>query len=173
MAFDRGIVFSCFDLLHAGHTLMLEEASSRCRHLTVGLHVDPSIERGSKNKPVQSLFERYTQLKGCKYVSEIIPYTHEADIIDILQSYNFDVRFLGEEYENTDFTGKEYCETNDVRIRYLERRHSFSSTELRERIARNTAVKRDPLKPIDTKPISEETKRRVITSTDQIMRNGK
>lgn len=130
-----GITFSAFDLLHAGHISMLKEASENCDYLIVGLQVDPSLERKSKNKPIQSLFERYTQLKGCRYVDEIVPYAYESEILDILLTYRISIRFIGEEYRDKDFTGKELCRANDINIFYNSRRHSFSSSELRKRIA--------------------------------------
>lgn len=129
-----GITFSAFDLLHAGHIAMLKEASENCDYLVAGLQVDPSVERVGKNKPVQTLFERYIQLKGCKYVDEIVPYVYESEILDILLTYNTSIRFIGEEYKDVDFTGKELCKNNAIQIFYNTRKHSFSSSELRKRI---------------------------------------
>ena len=95
-----GITFSTFDLLHAGHIAMLREAKDQCDYLICGLQIDPSMERPGKNKPIQTVVERYTQLKGVKYVDEIIPYVREKDIDDILELYNnINVRILGVEYE--------------------------------------------------------------------------
>ncbi len=104
-----GITFSAFDLLHAGHVRMLEEAKLHCDYLIVGLQTDPTIDRPEKNKPTQSVVERYIQLKACKFVDEIIPYTTEQDLEDILQALSIDVRILGDEYKEVDFTGREYC----------------------------------------------------------------
>jgi glycerol-3-phosphate cytidylyltransferase len=129
-----GITFSAFDLLHAGHILMLEEAKSQVDWLVVGLQSDPTVDRPEKNKPVQSLYERYIQLKGCKYVDEIIPYTTEEEVKLILESRRFDVRFIGEEYKDKDFTGKDICEQRSIRICYNSRQHHLSSSELRKRI---------------------------------------
>lgn len=129
-----GITFSAFDLFHAGHVAMLKEAKQYCDYLIVGLQVDPSLERKSKNKPIQSVFERYVQLSGSIYVDEIIPYTTEAELCDILLTYDIDVRFIGEEYKNKEFTGKQICEDHNIRIHYNERKHSFSSSGLRKRI---------------------------------------
>ena len=93
-----GITFSAFDLLHAGHIGMLREASENCDYLIVGLQTDPAIERPDiKNKPVQTLVERYAQLNALKFVDEIIPYETEQDLKDILELFQLDVRFLGEE----------------------------------------------------------------------------
>ena len=123
-----GITFSAFDLLHAGHIAMLEEAKQYCDYLIVGLHTNPQIERAHKNKPVQTTLERYIQLKGCKYVDEIIPYDTEEDLINILKIYKPDVRIIGEEYRDKNFTGKDL-----VKVVYNKREHNYSSTKLRER----------------------------------------
>ncbi len=133
-----GITFSAFDLCHAGHVQMLMEAKSRCDYLIVGLHVDPSLERPQKNKPVQSVVERYIQLKANKYVDEVIPYCKESDLLDILKLYAIDVRIIGVEYEEVNFTGKDYCLTHGIEIYYNSRSHQFSSTELRQRLILST-----------------------------------
>jgi len=124
-----GFTCSCFDLLHAGHVVMLQEAKELCDYLIVGLQVDPSIERTEKNKPVQSLFERYLQLSACKYVDEIIPYFYEEEILDIILTINPDIRIIGEEYKDKEYTGKGMCNTY-----YNKRKHSFSTSDLRKRI---------------------------------------
>lgn len=129
-----GITFSAFDLFHAGHVAMLKEAAELCDYLIVGLQIDPSAERSEKNKPIQSVFERYVQLKGCKYIDEIIPYTSEREVIDILLTYRVDIRFIGEEYINKEFTGKDICEERNIAIHYNSRKHTFSSSGLRKRI---------------------------------------
>ena len=126
-----GFTCSCFDLFHAGHVMMLKEAKTQCDWLVVGLQTDPTLDRPKKNKPVQSVLERYIQLEACKYVDEIVPYSTEKDLMDLLTSYPIDVRIIGEEYRNKDFTGKALS----IPIHYNSRRHSFSSTELRMRIA--------------------------------------
>jgi glycerol-3-phosphate cytidylyltransferase len=124
-----GVIASAFDLLHAGHCVMLKNARSYCDHLTVLLHTDPSKERENKNTPSQSTTERFIQLESCKYVDYIIPYDTENDLVNILSSYSFDVRFLGEEYQNQPITGEHL-----VPICFLSRKHNWSSSELRERI---------------------------------------
>jgi glycerol-3-phosphate cytidylyltransferase len=125
-----GYTCSTFDLLHAGHLVMLMEAKSLCDYLVVGLLVDPTKDRPeSKNKPIQSVFERYIQIAACKYVDEVIPFETEKDIEDMILTINPDIRICGEEYENTDHTGKGLC-----KVHYNKRRHSFSTSELRERI---------------------------------------
>jgi glycerol-3-phosphate cytidylyltransferase len=131
-----GITFSAFDLFHAGHVIMLKEAKEHCDHLIVGLQTDPSIDRPhTKNTPVQRLFERYVQVSACKYVDEIIPYTTEKEVLDIMLSYPIDVRIVGEEYKTKDFTGKDICQQKGIEIVYNSRKHTFSTTELRTRIA--------------------------------------
>ena len=130
-----GITFSTFDLLHAGHILMLEEAKQQCDYLIVGLQTDPTIDRPeTKNKPAQSIVERQIQLAAVKYVDEIIIYETEKDLLDILSIYPINVRFVGEEYRNKDFTGKDYCLDNDIELVYNNRKHRFSTTELRKRM---------------------------------------
>ena len=126
-----GFTASCFDLFHAGHVMMLKEARERCDYLIVGLQTDPTLDRPEKNKPVQTVTERFIQVEGCKYVDEIVPYATEKDLMDILTSYKIDVRIIGEEYEIKPFTGKEL----DIPIYYNKRRHGFSTTELRKRIS--------------------------------------
>ena len=126
-----GITASCFDLFHAGHVLMLQEAKEQCDRLVVALQTDPTIDRPEKNKPVQSLVERYIQVQACKYVDDIIPYTTEEDLLNILQCYDWDVRIIGEDYYGKPFTGHEL----GIEVYYNSRRHSFSTTELRKRIS--------------------------------------
>jgi len=133
----RGITFSAFDLFHSGHVAMLKEAKSNCDYLMVGLQTDPTIDRQEKNKPIQSVFERYVQLEGCKYIDEIIPYETEKDLIDILLTYDINIRFVGEEYRQNDFTGKQLCVDKGIEIYYNKRQHSFSTTGLRKRIEQN------------------------------------
>lgn len=129
-----GVVFSAFDLCHAGHILMLEEAKSQCDWLVVALQSDPTVDRPEKNKPIQTMYERYIQLKGCRYVDEIVPYTTEEEVRLILESRKFDVRIIGEDYKDKDFTGKDICEQRGIRIYYNSRQHHLSSSELRKRI---------------------------------------
>lgn len=131
-----GITFSTFDLLHAGHTHMLREAKSVCDYLLVGLQVDPSIDRSDKNKPVQTLVERFSQLNAVKYVDEIIPYQTEEDVVDILMLYMPNVRIIGEDYRWKDFTGKDFCTQKGIEIYYNKREHNFSTTELRAKVCK-------------------------------------
>jgi glycerol-3-phosphate cytidylyltransferase len=125
-----GFTCSTFDLFHAGHVMMLREAKEQCDYLIVGLQTDPTIDRPNKNKPVQTVFERFVQLQSCVFVDEVIPYTTESELLDILQSFPIDVRIIGEEYKNQQFTG-DYL---DMEYYYNDRRHSFSTTELRQRV---------------------------------------
>ncbi len=129
-----GITFSSFDLFHAGHVKMLEEAKNVCDFLIVGLQLDPSIDRPEKNKPTQSIIERYVQLRGCKYIDEIVPYITEQDLIDILSSFKIDVRIIGEEYKKRGFTGKDLCNKKGISIYYNKREHRFSSSFLRQQV---------------------------------------
>ena len=127
-----GITFSAFDLLHAGHVSMLAEAKQNCDYLIVGLHIDPSLEREDKSKPIQSLVERQIQLKGCKYVDEIICYETERDLLNILATTDWDVRIIGEEYKNKIFTGR--TEFADKNVYFNSRKHKYSSSSLREKL---------------------------------------
>ena len=129
-----GITFGAFDLCHAGHNLMFDECRKNCDYLIVGLQADPSLERKEKNKPVQSMFERYVQLNSCKYINEIIPYIYEYEIEQILRSIKPDIRFIGADYHGRDFTSKQYCLDNNIELYFNNRDHGFSTTELRKRI---------------------------------------
>lgn len=130
-----GFTCSTFDLFHAGHIIMLKEAKQQCDHLIVGLQTDPTIDRPeTKNKPVQSIFERYVQLQACKYVDEIVVYATEKDLVDILLSYPIDVRILGDEYEHKQFTGRQECISKGIKFYFNKREHTFSTTELRQRV---------------------------------------
>lgn len=129
-----GITFSAFDLLHAGHVKMLEEAKQNCDYLIVGLQTDPTLDRPTKNKPTQSVVERYIQLRGCKFVDEIVPYATEQDLEDILKSFAIDMRIVGDEYMEKDFTGRTYCEEKGIVLYFNTRDHRFSSTSLRQEV---------------------------------------
>jgi glycerol-3-phosphate cytidylyltransferase len=129
-----GITFSTFDLFHAGHVKMLEEAKRQCDYLIVGLQLDPSIDRVEKNSPSQSIIERYIQLKGSKHVDEIVPYVSEQDLEDILRSFKLDVRIIGDEYKEKNYTGRDYCKEKGIKIYYNSRDHRFSSSGLRKQV---------------------------------------
>ena len=129
----KGITFGAFDLFHAGHVLMLQEAKTVCDYLIVCIQTDPSMDRGDKNKPIQSIVERQIQVSACKYVDQIIVYDTEADVLEILKSADWDVRILGDEYRDKPFTGRD----ESIDKCYFNRRpHSFSSSELRLRVVK-------------------------------------
>jgi glycerol-3-phosphate cytidylyltransferase len=130
-----GITFSAFDLLHAGHIKMLEEAKRQCDYLIVGLQTDPTLDRPDKNRPAQTVVERYIQLKGCKFVDEIVPYATEQDLDDILRSFKIDVRIIGDEYKEKNFSGRAYCEEKGIKLYFNQRDHRFSSSGLRRVVA--------------------------------------
>ena len=137
-----GIVFSAFDLLHAGHIAMLAVAKNHCDYLIAGLQTDPTIDRpDTKNKPVQSIVERQIQLAAARYVDEIVVYQTEKDLEDILLTLPIDVRILGVEYQDKDFTGKSICEQLGIEIVYNARDHSFSSSNLRKRVCQSEMAK--------------------------------
>lgn len=138
-----GFNCSCFDLFHAGHVTMLKMEKEHCNYLKVALQVDPTIDRpGLKNKPVQSIYERYSQVQACKYVDEILLYDTEADLLNLIKSQTMHVRFLSEEYKDRDFTGKQYCVDNGIELHYHKRQHTFSTTELRNRVFEMELAKR-------------------------------
>jgi glycerol-3-phosphate cytidylyltransferase len=137
-----GITCSTFDLLHAGHIIMLEECKKYCNYLICALQVDPSTDRPEKNKPIQSLVERYLQLEAVNHVDKIIPYNNEEELLTIFASLDLDVRILGEEYKDKKFTGKEICQKRGIKLVYNKRDHDFSTTSLRERIYQQESNKR-------------------------------
>ncbi len=141
-----GLTASTFDLFHAGHVVMLEEAKRMCDYLIVAIQTDPTIDRpDTKNKPIQSIVERQIQVKACKYVDEVIVYTTEKDLDDILKTLPINVRILGIEYKDKPFTGKDICLNRGIDFYYNRRDHSFSSTDLRNRVyeAEKGKIKKD------------------------------
>lgn len=130
-----GFTCSTFDLLHSGHIQMLRDAKEHCDYLICGLQIDPTIDRSEKNAPIQTVVERYTQLQAVKYVDEIIPYATESDLKDILEMYYINVRVLGEEYRNKEFTGKDICSRRGIQLFFNNRDHRFSSSGLRQRVS--------------------------------------
>ena len=135
-----GITASTFDLLHAGHVEMLREARGECDYLICALQIDPSVDRAEKNPPIQTIVERYTQLEAVKYVDEIIPYLHESDLEDILQMRQINVRILGEEYREKEFTGRDICKQRDIDLYFNKRDHRFSSSDLRKRVCEKNGL---------------------------------
>ena len=139
-----GFNCSSFDLFHAGHVTMLKMEKELCDWLVVALQVDPTIDRpGIKNKPTQSVYERYVQVQGCKYVDEILVYETEEDLLNMIKPQKIVIRFLSEEYKDRDFTGRQYCIDNDIEIHYHKRQHKYSSTELRNRVFELEKQKRE------------------------------
>jgi glycerol-3-phosphate cytidylyltransferase len=129
-----GFTASTFDLLHAGHISMLREAKENCDYLICGLQIDPSVDRPAKNSPIQTIVERQVQLSAVKYVDEIIVYRTEQDLEDILEMYHIDIRILGDEYRDKDFTGKDICKKRGIQLYFNKRDHRFSSSELRRQV---------------------------------------
>lgn len=148
-----GITFSAFDLLHAGHIKMLEDAKRQCDYLICGLQTDPTLDRPEKNRPVQTVVERYIQLKACSFVDEVVPYATEQDLEDILRSFKIDVRILGDEYKDKNFTGRTYCEEKGIELYYNTRDHRFSSSGLRKEVAEKENGKSGLEIPLNVKKI--------------------
>ena len=136
-----GITFGVFDLLHIGHLVMLEEAKRNCDYLIVGLKADTMDIDAKKVAPAQTVVERFIKLEGCQFVDEILPYESEEDLMDILQSLSVDVRFIGEEYKNVNFIGKQYCIEEGIAIHYTKRKHRFSSNGLRSIVSEKEMAK--------------------------------
>jgi glycerol-3-phosphate cytidylyltransferase len=129
-----GFTCGAFDLLHPGHLHLLSAAASQCDYLWVGLHTDPSIDRPEKNKPLQTMFERYMQLNALADVDNIIPYDTENDLLNLLAILDIDKRFIGSDYEDQTITGATICEKRGIEVIYVPRLHNWSSTELRHRV---------------------------------------
>lgn len=140
-----GITCGAFDLLHAGHVAMLAESKQHCDYLIVALQNDPSVDRQEKNKPVQAIFERQLQLSACRFVDDIVIYNTEHELEDIFKTLPINVRIIGADYEGRDFTAKRYCIENDIDIVYNKRNHSFSTSELRDRVAKKGIMDYNPL----------------------------
>lgn len=130
-----GIVFSQFDILHAGHIAMLSEAKNHCDYLIAGLQNNAQWDRPDKNAPIQSIVERQISLSAVRFVDEIVVYNTEKDLEDILLTLPVDVRILGVEYMEKDFTGRAICEKRKIELVFNSRDHSFSSSSLRKRVA--------------------------------------
>jgi glycerol-3-phosphate cytidylyltransferase len=148
-----GFTCGAFDLFHAGHHIFLRDAKEHCDYLIVGLHTDPTIDRPQKNKPIQTIYERYTQLKNSAWVDEIIPYDTETDLLNVLATNKIDVRFLGSDYLHKDFTGNDFCQTINMEIMFINRLHDFSSSELRKRLLDDT----HSTKPLFVNPPSKSS----------------
>ena len=138
MGIKKGITFGAFDLFHAGHILMLQEAKTVCDYLIVCIQTDPSIDRKSKNSPVQSITEREIQVTACRYVDEVLVYETENDLLQILEETEWDIIILGDEYKDKDFTGRDlYLD----KCYFNKRPHSFSSSELRLRVTKKETAR--------------------------------
>jgi glycerol-3-phosphate cytidylyltransferase len=137
-----GFVASAFDLFHAGHVVMLEEAKRHCDYLIVAIQTDPTLDRNTKNKPVQSIVERQIQVKACKYVDEIVIYSTESELEDLLKTLSIHIRILGVEYEDKEFTGKDICKDRNIEVYFNTRDHTFSSSDLRRRVFEAEKIKR-------------------------------
>ena len=131
----KGVIAGNFDVIHPGYIAMFNECKNHCDYLIAGLQTDPTLDRASKNAPIQSVVERQIQLGCNRFVDEIVVYQTEKDLQDILLTLPIDVRILGVEYENKDFTGKDICMNRGIEIVYNGRDHSFSSSNLRKRVA--------------------------------------
>jgi glycerol-3-phosphate cytidylyltransferase len=141
-----GITCSTFDLLHAGHVTMLQECKQHCDFLICALQLDPTIDRPHKNKPIQSIVERYLQLEAVKWVDKIIPYSTEKELEEIFLSQNLQVRIIGSDYIGKDFTAKEICKNRGIEIIYNKRDHEWSTTELRKKINNDKNINTKPPK---------------------------
>jgi glycerol-3-phosphate cytidylyltransferase len=134
-SYRNGFTCGAFDLLHPGHVHFIHEARKKCDLLIVGLHTDPTIDRpDSKNKPIQSVFERYLQLDGLSCVDMIVPYDTERDLVNMMATLDIQVRFVGTDYDGTKITGEDICSQRGIEVSYIPRLHDFSSTSLRERL---------------------------------------
>ena len=129
-----GITASTFDLLHSGHVAMLREAKTTCDYLICCLQNDPSVDRPEKNQPIQNIVERQAQLAAIRYVDEILVYNTEDELRDILSMYDIDVKIMGEEYRDIDFTGKDICQKRGIEFYFNKREHRFSTSDLRKRV---------------------------------------
>ncbi|MFK3676363.1 hypothetical protein ACI2IP_01445 [Microbacterium sp. NPDC090218] len=134
-----GITFATFDLLDPQEIMMLAEAKRRCDYLICGLQMDPTIDRPQQEPPMQTVVERYIQLRGCRYVDEIVPYSTERELEDILRSFEVDVRIVGDEFRERDFTGRAYCEASGIELHFHHRDPRFSGSELRRVVAARAA----------------------------------
>jgi glycerol-3-phosphate cytidylyltransferase len=126
----KGFTAGAFDLLHAGHILMLKEIRAQCDFLIVGLQTDPTLDRPEKNKPIETIEERKIKLEGCKYIDQIILYNTEADLYDLLKKLKPDVRFVGTDWKDKHFTGDDL----PIKVIFNSRDHNYSSSNLRKRI---------------------------------------
>ena len=129
-----GFTCGAFDLLHPGHLIMLRQCKEQCDWLIVGLHTDPTIDRPEKNKPIQTVYERWVQLNACTYIDTVVPYDTENDLCNMMATLDMNIRFVGADHRNDYITGQQICESRKIKIIFNDRYHDYSSSELRERI---------------------------------------
>ena len=142
----RGFTAGCFDLLHAGHCMMLKEAREACDHLTVFLQTDPSIDRpDTKESPTQSLPERLVQLQAIRWVDDVKIYQTEQELVEWLTLENYDIRIIGADYKDKSFTGDDL----PIEVVYNSRDHKFSTSELRNRVRTGTEQVKEVIKEIE------------------------
>lgn len=136
----KGFTCGAFDLCHSGHMLMFKECKQFCDYLIVGLQTDPTLDRANKNKPIQTLEERKIQLEGIKYIDEIVIYNTEQDLYNLLAKNDIGVtiRIIGEDWRGKEYTGHDL----PLEVAFNSRTHSYSTTSLRERIAKAEAEKK-------------------------------
>ncbi len=128
-----GVIAGSFDVIHPGYIYMFKQAKDNCDYLTIALQTDPTIDRPNKIKPILSWEERYSILDSIRYIDEIIKYTTEQDLLNILKTRNYNVRILGDDYIGKYATGQEYSE----KIIYLDRSHGWSTTKYKSLICKN------------------------------------
>ena len=132
---SAGFIASAWDLLHPGHIFTIKQCQKLCTRLMIGLHSDPTIDRPmTKNRPVQTLFERWVQLKHISGVDTIIPYDTEEDLENIYATLDIKIRFIGEDHKDDKNTGDDICEHRGIKTIFIPRLHSFSTSSLRKRI---------------------------------------
>lgn len=132
----RGIIAGSFDLIHPGYVRMFKESKQICDHLIVALQDDPTIERITKCKPAHTLEERKEILASIRYIDEIVTYNIESELYELLKNLEYDVRILGVEYKEKDYTGKDLGKE----VFWLERPHKYSTTRLKEKIYKERLI---------------------------------
>ena len=138
----KGVIAGNFDVIHPGYIKMFKQCKKHCDYLICALQNDPTIDRKDKNKPIQSLVERYLQLDAVKYVDKIIPYNDEKELEELFSSLDLDVRIIGEDYKDKNYTAKSICQKRGIRIIYNKRDHNYSTTNLRKKIYDGESKKR-------------------------------
>ncbi len=129
----KGVIAGNFDIIHPGYIKMFKETKEHCDCLIVLLHTDPSLERPNKHKPVLSAIDRKEMLLSLRYIDDVIRYTYEEQLYDLLKMGEFDIRFLGDDYKNKPFTGDDL----KIPVHYFDRSHGWSTTKFRRLIAKS------------------------------------